>query len=251
MLVAACTVEPVDFSDKGCPCDQGFTCVDDTYCVEGTIEPPEEGLLVHWTFDDDPRDGTSDDASANGNAATCVPGACPASVPGRVGNAIELDGRAQTMSAEDHGELSTVAAFTVAVWMKPLALTLSAAVVKTRETPEGAVSWSLGIDAAGRAVLVLDGAGGETRVIAPLLGAVRVGEWAHLAVTWDGTNVRLYVGGVESASETGAIGFDAGALRAGGDGSGSSQLPWNGALDEVRLYDRVLDASRLAELAAP
>ena len=59
--LAACTVEPVDFSTKTCPCDQGFVCdeVRDR-CVEPGDEGVLEGLVAYYPLDEDPATSASD-----------------------------------------------------------------------------------------------------------------------------------------------------------------------------------------------
>jgi hypothetical protein len=76
-----------------------------------------------------------------------------------------------------------------------------------------------------------------------------VGEWAHVAVTFDGTTAKFFV----NAVETGEGGFSFGADPAAGvhlgccDSNGGN--PFNGALDEVRIYDRALSSFEINYLA--
>jgi hypothetical protein len=76
-----------------------------------------------------------------------------------------------------------------------------------------------------------------------------VGEWAHVAVTFDKVTARFYVNG----AQTGQGGFSFGSDKEAGlhfgccDSNGGN--PFNGALDEVRLYDVVLTPAEVAALA--
>jgi hypothetical protein len=76
------------------------------------------------------------------------------------------------------------------------------------------------------------------------------GEWMHLAVTFDGTNTNMYIRGkqVGDTSTEFSLGPKADAqLNIGSvDGGGN---PFNGAIDEVYLYNRALSASEVAYLA--
>ncbi len=78
-----------------------------------------------------------------------------------------------------------------------------------------------------------------------------VGEWTHIAVTFDGTTTRFYVNGVQTASSTTwSFGPDREAsLQIGCDNSGGGN-PFNGAIDEVKLYDIVLTPAEIQALAA-
>jgi hypothetical protein len=84
--------------------------------------------------------------------------------------------------------------------------------------------------------------------------AAPVGEWLHLAATYDGSTLRLYVNGSEAASEAhgGALAPCTRGVAIGGDefdDLGSIQEVPRGLLDEVRLYSRVLTPAELAALA--
>jgi hypothetical protein len=70
--------------------------------------------------------------------------------------------------------------------------------------------------------------------------------WSHLAATYDGTTLRLYVNGVQTAERVvgGAIAVSDGALRFGGNAVWGEWF--RGLLDDVRVYDRALSPSELA-----
>jgi Concanavalin A-like lectin/glucanases superfamily len=82
--------------------------------------------------------------------------------------------------------------------------------------------------------------------------AVPVGSWTHLAVTHDGTTLRLFVNGAQVASRSapGAVLTSSGALRIGGN---TVWREWfAGRIDEVRIYNRALSAAELqADMTAP
>ena len=71
------------------------------------------------------------------------------------------------------------------------------------------------------------------------------GVWTHLAMTYDGTMMRLFVNGeeVESRKRTGAAEVSAGKLRIGGN------LVWGewfrGQIDDVRIYDVAVGAPQI------
>jgi chitodextrinase len=77
-------------------------------------------------------------------------------------------------------------------------------------------------------------------------------EWAHLATTYDGTTLALYVNGVLKATlpVTGAIGQSAGPLRLGGNDIWDEWFA--GVIDDVRVYDRALTPTEVqADMNAP
>jgi regulation of enolase protein 1 (concanavalin A-like superfamily) len=78
--------------------------------------------------------------------------------------------------------------------------------------------------------------------------ALKVGEWAHIAVTFDKTTARFYVNGVQTGSGAFSFGPDReAALQIGQDSADGNAF--NGALDEVKLYDIVLTPAEILALA--
>ena len=68
--------------------------------------------------------------------------------------------------------------------------------------------------------------------------------WYHVAGTWDGSVVKIYLNGVLDASPTaraGPIGTDTRPVYLGGRTGNTDTL--NGVLDDVRLYNRALSAA--------
>lgn len=82
-------------------------------------------------------------------------------------------------------------------------------------------------------------ANGRYQIIWPFASGQFI-PWTHLAATYDGTALRLFVNGVEVASTPangGAIANTGNALRIGnGDLSAPGAEEWNGEIDEVRLW---------------
>ncbi len=91
-------------------------------------------------------------------------------------------------------------------------------------------------------------------------GTVNIGEWHHLTWTWSGTQGRVWLDGVEATNladtdeELGLENMGANVtvgMHSIVDGDGSFQS-FNGAIDEVKIFDRPLLTSEiLAEMAGP
>jgi len=70
-----------------------------------------------------------------------------------------------------------------------------------------------------------------------------VGQWTHLAGTFDGSTLRLYVNGELKASSAGTLGAPNGAsLMIGGSGGYAT---FGGLIDELALYGRTLTATEI------
>jgi len=82
-----------------------------------------------------------------------------------------------------------------------------------------------------------------------IASSVPVGQWTHIAVTFDGTTARGYVDGARRAQAAFSFGTDREApIQFGADTQGGGNS-FNGALDEIRLYDIVLSDAEIAALA--
>jgi type II secretory pathway pseudopilin PulG len=76
------------------------------------------------------------------------------------------------------------------------------------------------------------------------------GVWHHLAGTYNGSQLKLYVDGVLQAttSYTGAIGTDTSHVCIGEEIEHTDR-DYNGVIDDVRIYNRALSADEIANLA--
>ena len=79
------------------------------------------------------------------------------------------------------------------------------------------------------------------------------GVWYHMVQTFDGTTLKMYLNGVD---ETGALSFVSGGVTGsnepirigGGAPAGQPQFYFNGEIDDIYVYNRVLSASEVQQL---
>jgi len=73
---------------------------------------------------------------------------------------------------------------------------------------------------------------------------VQPGRWTHVAISHDGTNLKFYVDGHLTRTETTSVDFasNANALKVGSDGTGY----FKGTIDEVRLYSSAQTAATIS-----
>jgi hypothetical protein len=87
---------------------------------------------------------------------------------------------------------------------------------------------------------------------APGTAALSPNVWTHLATTYDGAALRLFVNGVQVASlpYAGSVVSSTGSFRIGGN---TIWAEWfRGLIDEVRVYSRALSAQELqADMTRP
>ena len=80
-------------------------------------------------------------------------------------------------------------------------------------------------------------------------GVVAAGQWQHVTATWDGSQGRIYIGGVDQTDHTFGTPTNptAGAAQIGV--APSTSFEWHGRLDDVRVFDRSVTAADAAQLA--
>ena len=79
-------------------------------------------------------------------------------------------------------------------------------------------------------------------------------EWVHVAAVYDGAKMELFVDGVAvgSIAKSGSVTTDAGVSTwIGGNPPGAGDRPWDGLIEDVRIYDRALAAAEIGALPAP
>jgi hypothetical protein len=205
--------------------------------------PDLSGLLAYWTFDE--ASGNATDVTGHGHTGV-VSGGVTRTQDQTGGNAIVFDGSTGGMTAS--GLFGSPPSITMAVWVK-------------LDTPpqEG---WGeiinigdyTGLHVSGTNVTGFWWANGiyNTVTATPTMGTT----WHHVAVTITAGAQRLYVDGVEVNAHAVAQGI---AWAAPGQyqstttlvGKHPVQAWWlDGALDDLRVYDRVLSGTDIAVLAS-
>ena len=177
------------------------------------------------------------DSSGNGNTGVVLHGA--AWTTGVFGGGMRFDGVNADVQVPASDTTAIIAAFTFEAWVKPAVYAWGDL---WSRCPDNGVSTSYIIN------LALTNVG--TLYTAPVLAgtdyplfttvALPLDVWSHVALTYDGARLRIYVDGLEVAS------------RAAHGSLASTPEPmeigqwFHGSLDEVRIYGRALSAAEIA-----
>lgn len=199
----------------------------------------QEGLVAAYGFDDS-GSTTAGDSSGNGNAGTIVGGATRSA--GRFGSALVLDGVNDRVRIADAGSVNLASGMTLEAWVNPsVSSGTRAVIVKERQ-----VDASYGLFHASPSVPGIKVATDGRTTFAKGASALPLNAWSHLAATYDGATLRLFVNGVQVTTSTAAAGPmvpGPGPLSIGGTGLASQWF--KGLIDEVRVYDRPLAAAEI------
>ncbi|HXD23802.1 MAG TPA: LamG-like jellyroll fold domain-containing protein [Gemmatimonadaceae bacterium] len=188
------------------------------------------------------------DVSGNGNVGT-ISGATWTS-SGRYGGALNFDGVNDRVFVAASASLNFSSAGTLEAWVYPTATQSGWRAIVQREVD------AFLLHASNDAGPLRPAAGGTFNgahppsISAP--SAIGVNTWTHLAVTYDGSTLRLYVNGaqVTSAARSGAIETNSNPLWIGGNNPYGEYF--TGRIDDVRVYNRALTATELqADMNTP
>ena len=214
--------------------------------VDNSVPAPT-GLVAAYGFDE--ASGlTATDRSPNGNTGT-ISGATRA-LAGRFGGALSFDGVNDWVTVADAASLDLTTGMTLEAWVRPSAAGTAWRTVLLKEQPGNLVYALYSNEGSNRpSGHVFVGGDRDTRGGA---ASVPLNAWTHLAATYDGTALRLFVNGTQSSTValTGAMAGSTGALRIGGNAVWPEWF--QGLVDEVRVYNRALTAAQIqADMAAP
>ena len=200
------------------------------------------GLVSAYSFSEG-AGTTVADASGNGNDGTIANAAW--TTAGKYGNALVFNGTTARVTINDSATLHLTSAMTLEAWVNPSSVTSAWRDVIYKGDDnyylEGTSTTSS---------RPAGGATGGSTVYAT--AALTANTWAHLAVTYDGATLRLYVNGAQVASQAraGNLTTSTNPLQIGGD-SIYGQF-FSGIIDEVRVYNVALTAAQIqADMNAP
>ncbi|PYR74988.1 MAG: hypothetical protein DMF87_21510, partial [Acidobacteria bacterium] len=206
------------------------------------------GLVAAYSFGEG-AGTTVADASGRGNNGTILNATWTAA--GRYGGALLFNGTNAWITVPDNSSLSLATGMTLEAWVQPTSASSNAyRSIILKERPSG-LSYSLYSNNSSRrsSTYINLGAGDQS---VQGTASLPSNSWTHLAATYDGTMLRLYVNGalVTSKSVPGSLVTSGGALRIGGN---SVWGEWfMGYIDEVRIYNRALSAGEIqTDMNAP
>jgi len=199
--------------------------------------PLRTGLVGRWDFD-----GDSSDSSSYENHAWPI--GHVDFVDGRTGEAVESDGVAGYLVIPNSKSLSVSGDVTIAAWIYPNDIAAGAQAIVSKHRGK---EYELVMEPSGT-ISFYHGDGQWEKLHQPAGVPVRQAQWNHVTVTrsLDERKVRFYLDG----AFTGEAEF----VRVPAAGSdpvlvGKAQgYPFDGRIDDLRIYDRALSASEIDSL---
>lgn len=200
-------------------------------------------LVAHWAFEERSGDQASD--SGDGGHTGRVVGASWAA--GRHGGGIRFSGQSDRVECgtwDVDGETITLAA-----WIKcdSDSADNDARILSKAVGPQEQDHWwmlSTSTEGGERRLRVRLRAGGSTTTLIASRGNLAPEVWTHVAASYDGAHLRLFVNGVEAGSvpKTGRLATNASAAVWIGANPPDGYAPFRGLIDDVRIYRSALTA---------
>ncbi len=195
-----------------------------------------------------PRPGIVTNATA---AAYCsgVPVTVTAASPA-TGNALDFPGVNNNVSIPSAAaNLINTPAFTVQAWIYPRSNTAQQIILFKGQGCTNWGSWFLGIGGsevltdAGKLVFGIRTANTSAAAYVKSPTVIEINAWTHVAATYDGTSMKLYLNGVkaDSIATTGIPYTNASPLGIGQDPGCGGRFNYNGRIDELEIWNQARD----------
>ncbi|MCU0642246.1 MAG: CehA/McbA family metallohydrolase, partial [archaeon] len=195
--------------------------------------------------------GNIGDYSGRGNNGT-QSGGVTYGAAGKFGNALSFDGSNDYVDLGNDASLRITANITLMSWVKfnqiPSGTTVYALINKNEAGGYGIIANEQLANGYNRLVTYFY-IGGSYRNAGVNLSALSAGAWYHVAATYNGTTVAFFLNGnmTEALAATGSIGDVASYGVALGANPGPSYAEYfNGAMDEVAIFNRSLTADEIS-----
>lgn len=205
--------------------------------------PVLDGLVSWWRAESNPTD------FVDGNNGT--PQGTLTYSPGMVGQSFNFNGFSTRIMVGDRPNLRFTNALTLEAWVFPLGFPKASNEVLSKwesTTPEQR-SYTFKCDPQGHIILHFSADGGSSQVTAVTSTTqLPVNEWTHVAGTYDGSTLRIFVNGVEEGQTPWTAGIFS------GDAPfiiGSTLLTgshWTGLIDEPAVFNRALTANEIRDI---
>lgn len=191
-------------------------------------------LVEHLKFDEG-VDVTAYDSSGNGNDGTLMNGA--SWVNGEFSKAVSLDGIDDYVNVSDSASLDITGNIRIEAWIKPFDNAKSMNIVAKWAPGNYSYALNMGVESPGKIAFLWapDGTSATKRYLVGT-SVIQERQWTNVTVVYDGSYVKLYLGGDlnNSTAYTGNLFAGNADLYIGHAADGSSYY-FDGAIDEVKI----------------
>jgi VCBS repeat-containing protein len=224
------------------------TADSNTVSVSLTVSAAPSSLRGWWQLD-----GNATDSSGLANNASLI--GSPGFVAGRIGSALSLNGTSQYASVPDANSLDLTSGMTLAAWIRPGVTAAATQDILKKASTTGTLvnGYELSLSSAGKVFVRLNQATSTDtfRVNSTTSYPLNNTAWMHVAATYDGTTLKLYINGVLEGSVAGPAAIAINSLPLSLGAQSDASRFFKGLLDDARVYSTALTATQIAALANP
>jgi hypothetical protein len=206
--------------------------------------------VAYWRLDEASGE-VARDFSGHGNDATYIGGVhagTAGAIAGDPDTAATFDGATGYLDAGDRFAFAGSQPFSVEAWVRPASMQGYGGIFSREDTAGGPPSEGyLGFVSPGDGVYGFQRLDGNSLTSVNSMSVANGAHYDHVVATYDGNVMTLYVNGVAEAMETASFPI-AGATHdfvVGAEVGGAEDF-FEGALDEVAVYEHVLSANRVS-----
>ncbi len=250
-----------DFEGKSRPQGSGYDI--GAYEYGGTVAPPPPGAplpvaAASWNLDEGSGQTIVDRVAANHGflgLSTAAESSDPARVLGKYGSALSFDGVDDVATVPLTTSTQNLSSFTYSAWIKPNSLgEASYGRIVSRESSVKYDDFYLLVNPGNTISASITNSAGTTFISYAVASSISLNAWNHVAVTYDDKGDRklhLFVNGVETTYQaqppvTGTLKFTNNPILIGN--TPSLDRTFDGAIDEVNVYNRALSASEISNV---
>jgi len=195
------------------------------------------GLVGYWAFEEG-SGTTANDASGSGNNGTLTNG--PKWASGKVGGALQFDGVDDYVDAGANSSTNITGAITIEAWIYLRSYDVDYRTI----VGKSAQNWFRVEESPGNLRFYLY-QGAVWKNISSTEN-INLNTWYHVVATYDNSTGKLFINGLDKSGASSLLG--------GGADSSSGILyisrssgigPWDGLIDDVRIYNRALSATEI------
>ena len=207
----------------------------------------DSGLIAHFRFETGSGTTAKNDFGLDGTLNNMVAADW---VDAKFGKGLDFDGSNDYVEVDKSvGELKNI---TVSFWVKPTQMAWDQIISKVASGGSGK-GWAFRVSSAGELRMRAGSSGSTSEVTSPVAKYAQ-GVWTHMVGTFDSNTryAKVYANGTQVASETLSSGRTSlegdTVLRFGVPLNQNTNDKYTGILDDVRIYDNVLDPADVASI---
>jgi hypothetical protein len=202
-----------------------------------------QGPALYLRFDES-SGNSAYDSSGFGYTGSLVNG--PAWVSGRNANGLQFDGVNDYVTMNEFPDIYD--RITLSAWIKPSTVSRDQDIV-SRARQTSYTGYEFGLTSAGELFFRINPTSSSYAFRTSSGAAIAANIWQHIAVTYDGTNIRFYKNGalISTVAAGGRLYPTSSSLFIGIYES-EEDNQYGGVIDELRIYNRQLSSSELNQL---